>query len=220
MELTYKTTTIGLTAYLYMSTNNSLLYLVQQHENKKKLYYIPKEAARFKKELDLKEMLPEGNETTVVYAKRIKTAAKYQGLQQMQTRLEEKALHGKYPQGIKDADVDMKTTNQWLKSTGLKVETEGLILAAQDQTLPTRVYHHHIIKDGTDPLCCICNKSQETIDHIISGCPELAKPEYIHVHQHNKVAAYVHWKIYKEYEVDTADKWYEINPKTVARGKG
>ena len=57
------------------------------------------------------------------------------------------------------------------------------------------------------------NKSQETIDHIVSGCPELAKTEYIH--RHNSVAAYIHWKICKEYELQTADKLYEHDPKTV-----
>ena len=108
----------------------------------------------------------------------------------MQTRWEEKALHGKYPSRIKEADVDTKATNQWFKSSGLKAETEGLIIAAQDQTLPTRAYHHHVIKDGTDPHCRICNKSQQTIDHVFSGCPELAKTEYIH--RHNNVAAYIY----------------------------
>ena len=98
----------------------------------------------------------------------------------MQPRREKKALHGRHPAQIKEADFDTKATNQWLKSSGLKAETEPterLIIAAQDQTLPTRACHHHIIKDGTDPHCRICNKSHETIGHIVSGCPELAKTE-------------------------------------------
>ena len=36
----------------------------------------------------------------------------------------------------------------------------------------------------------------ETIDHRISGCLELAKTQYIH--RHNKAAAHMRWKIYKE----------------------
>ena len=55
----------------------------------------------------------------------------------MQTRWEAKGLHGRYPSRIKEADVDMKATNQWFKSSGLQDETEGLIIAAQDQTLTT-----------------------------------------------------------------------------------
>lgn len=85
VELFYKTTTIGLAVYL-SSTNVSLIRLVQQHEStRKKLYSILKEASKFKKELDLKELQPEDDETAALYAKRIKTGAKHQGLQQMQT---------------------------------------------------------------------------------------------------------------------------------------
>ena len=37
-------------------------------------------------------------------------------------------------------------TNQWLKSAWLKAETEGLIIAAQDQNLSTRNYQGNIVK--------------------------------------------------------------------------
>ena len=87
-------------------------------------------------------------------------------------------MHGQYLQRIKEADVDFKQTNNWLKGTGLKAETEGLIIAAQDQTLATRLYHYKIIKDGTSPLFLLCNQYDDSIDHILSGCPELAKTEY------------------------------------------
>ena len=70
----------------------------------------------------------------VLYAKKIKTAAKHLGLQQMQTRWEEKALHGRYLSQIKEADVDTKAANKWLKSSGLKAETEGFMLLQFLQT--------------------------------------------------------------------------------------
>ena len=79
MELSHKTTTIGLAAYL-ISTNDSLLRIVQQRESRKKLYSIPREAAKFKKELDLKELQPEDDEAAAQYAKRIMTGIKHQGL--------------------------------------------------------------------------------------------------------------------------------------------
>ena len=62
----------------------------------------------------------------------------------------------------------MKATNQWLKSSGLKAEAEGLtIIAAQEQTLPTKAYHHHI--HDTDLQCHICNKCQETVHDVVSA---------------------------------------------------
>ena len=110
--------------------------------------------------------------------------------------------------------MDSKKTNQWLNSARLKAETEGLIIVAQDQSLATRKNHrHHIIKEGTDPHCRLCHSYEETVEHLVSGCPEFAKTEYIQ--RHNKVAAYLNWKICREHEMDTVDKWYEHTPTTV-----
>ena len=88
---------------------------------------------------------------------------------------EAKELHGKYPKRTREADADDYKTNQSLRSTGLKAETERLIIAVQDQSLPTKSYFARIVKDGTSPLCRICHKHKETVDHIISGCPQLQK---------------------------------------------
>ena len=212
LELTFKTTTIGLDTYL-RSTKDPLLQLVKQHEEGKKLYSIKKEASKFTQELNIPETPPMENETITKYARRVKQKAKHLGQLQMRKTWEGKPMHGKYPKRTKDADVDEVKTNKWLKSIGLKAETECLIIAAQDQSLATRSYHHRIMKDGTDPQCRICGKYEETINHIISGCPELAKTEYIH--RHDKAASYLHWEICKEYKIKTAEKWYEHQPKTI-----
>ena len=39
-------------------------------------------------------------------------------------------------------------------------------------------------------MCRICDQFQETIDHSVAGCPELAKIEYLI--RHNKAATYLH----------------------------
>ena len=98
-----------------------------------------------------------------------------------------------------------------------KAETEGFIVAAQDQSLATRSYHANIIKDGTSPLCRMCNKYDETIDHIVSGCPELAKTAY--THRHDKAAAYIHWKVCHNYNIKTSEKWYDHEPQTVTENE-
>ena len=94
--------------------------------------------------------------------------AKDHGQQNLQESWEEKMMHGKYPKRLKD--VDQRKTNQWLRSTGLKGETEGLMIAAQDMSPATCCYHHCIMKDATDPHCGICRKFAESIDQIVSGC--------------------------------------------------
>ena len=87
------------------------------------------------------------------------------------------------------------------------------MIAAQDQSLATKSYHHKIIKDETDPKCRMSKEFEETIDHILSGCPVLAKTEYIQ--RHDRAAGYLHWKTLKHYHIPTAGKWYDHIPETV-----
>ena len=91
------------------------------------------------------------------------------------------------------------------------------MVAAQDQSLATRSYHARIITDGTDPMCRICNRYEETIDHIVSGCIAPAKTGYIQ--RHNKAAAYIHWKTCQHYNVQVSNEWYEHEPATVTENK-
>ena len=124
-----------------------------------------------------------------------------------------------YHKRLNDPDVDLQMTNRWLSSSGLKAETEGLIVAAEDQNLATRVYQNKITKnEKISPLCRLCGKYNETIDHIVSGCPVLAATEY--TKRHNKVAAYIHWQICRHHNITTeAHKWYEHEPPTVVENQ-
>lgn len=44
-------------------------------------------------------------------------------------------FHGQSALRINDGNVDKRKTYQWLQRTGLRVETEALIMAAQEQSL-------------------------------------------------------------------------------------
>jgi len=212
IELSYKTTTVGLNTYL-ATTQDNLLKLVFQHEGSKKLYSVSREAQKFMHELNVPPMIKNDQEQVTMFAKRTKHAAKECGLRKMREKWEEKPMHGQYPCRIRKPDVEKEQTHKWLQSAGLKAETEGMVIAAQDQCLATRSFHHRIIKDGTDPKCRICNQFEETIDHIVSGCPSLAKTEYMY--RHNNAASYIHWKICKHHNLPAAEKWYDHQPQTV-----
>ena len=216
LETSYKITTIGLSTFL-KSSDDPLLGLVQKHDAKKKIYSAQKEAQKFFREFDLSDLPREADEFATHHAKRTKQKARQQAQEHLSKLWEGKALHGKHPKRMKDADVDLHRTNQWLMSSGLKAETEGLIIAAQDQSLATRLYHSNIIKDGTNPLCRMCGKFDESIDHVISGCPELAKTEYIQ--RHDNAASYIHWKVCQSYDIKTTDKWYDHKPDTVVENE-
>ena len=62
-------------------------------------------------------------------------------------------------------------------------------------------------------MCRICGPYQGTIDHIVAGCPELAKTEYLH--RHDKAASYLHWNMCKELNINVEEKWYEHELQTV-----
>ena len=78
---------------------------------------------------------------------------------------------GQVPQRVKEAGGPRKN-HRWLKAAGLKAETESFIIAAQDQSLPTRWYQHNILKKpDVDPTCRLCGRFDETIDHLVSSYP-------------------------------------------------
>jgi hypothetical protein len=216
LEAQYKISTIGLDTYL-RNSSDPMLQPVVVHEKKKKAYSVIKEAAKFRSECDLPDQPTEPPDNSLSAATQLAAADKVTAKLKLQSNTyntwKDKPLHGRFPQRLSDPDINSPASLAWLRSAGLKPETEGLLIAAQDQALTTNAYRHHIIKDGTNPSCRVCQKYEETIDHIVSGCPELAKTEY--TERHNRIARYVHWSLCRHYNIDTPDKYYQHEPKTV-----
>jgi len=73
----------------------------------------------------------------------------------------------------------MENAYKWMQeSTGLKIETETLITAAQDHALNTKC---HKVKYSTminDPKCRMCKEKDETVAHIVSACSKIAGSLY------------------------------------------
>lgn len=215
LELTYKTSTIGLSQYLSHS-DDWMIQLVNLHENSKKLHSVVKESNKYTRELDLEFENDNLLKPTEV-AKKIKKKAKLEGVKQLASRWQEKPLHGQFVARTKNADVDEIATHQWLRSSGLKGETEGFILAAQDQSLFTRNYQANVLHNGADPRCRFCDDKTETIDHLVSGCSILTPGEY--KNRHDRVGQYLHWKICRHFSINTKDNWYEHHPEPVTEGQ-
>ncbi|XP_045483794.1 uncharacterized protein LOC123689040 [Harmonia axyridis] len=108
-----------------------------------------------------------------------------------------RALHGRYP-GNLNSDIILKTESLTYLTAGyLFPETEGRLVAIQDQVVPTRAYIKHLTgQDILTDLCRRCSKSLETIQHITSSCPNLAPREYME--RHNAVAKIYHMEITRE----------------------
>ena len=122
-------------------------------------------------------------------------------------QLKQKALHGRYWKVIDRAYVDVALSHRWLKSSTLKPETEGFLLATQDQVLKTRNYEKVIIRCRPDDSCRVCGNDHETISHLISGCEQLAGTAY--VERHDRVVKYIHWCLCKDLHVpELATSWF------------
>jgi len=129
-------------------------------------------------------------------------------------------LHGQCIRNIDRQLISEEDTFLWLSKGDLKAETESEIVAAQDQAIQTKYYATKILNTETDSKCRICQQFDDTIGHIISACPILAKEQYIKRHDrvcvHNYTSTYVRKQGYK------LDKkhWYEHVPKSVETGQG
>ena len=101
---------------------------------------------------------------------------------------EEKPLHGQYRKIICENPTH---TNNWLRTSDLKKETEGFIIAAQDQALTTNFMKAAIHKTRSCAKCRMCAEKDETVFHIVSECSKLAQKQY--KHRHDSVCKHVHW---------------------------
>ena len=131
-ELSEKTTTIGLDKQL-QETEDTVLHFVKDYDDRKSLYSISRYLIKFSRELGVPAKAPAEDEANTTYARGTKVKTKHQGRQQLRSKWESKTLHGKYPQQVKQADVDQHKTHRWLKAAGLKAETEDFIIPPQDQ---------------------------------------------------------------------------------------
>jgi len=130
-----------------------------------------------------------------------------------------KVMHRQYIRNVDRQLISEEDMFLWLSKGDLKVETESEIVAAQDQALNTKCYATKILHTEKDSKCRLCQQLDETIDHMISACPMLAKEQY--VKRHDKVSAQIHFYICKEIGVQLDKKhWYEHVPKSLVTRQG
>jgi len=87
----------------------------------------------------------------------------------------------------------------WLSRGDLKGEVECEIIAAEDQTLKTKYSATKILRTEADSKCRLSKQFAETVEHITSACPLLAKEQYIK--RYDRVCAQLNFNIIKETEV-------------------
>lgn len=125
-----------------------------------------------------------------------------------------KELHGKHRHFLEDPKVDKFASNMWLMCGQIYPETEGYMIAIQDNVIPTKNYRKHILKEDITDTCRKCGKQGETIDHVISGCPDMVNTEYLQ--RHNMAAKIVYLKIIKQFKINKPiEPYYKYSPPNV-----
>ena len=104
-----------------------------------------------------------------------------------------------------------KKTWEWLKKGRRKKETEGTIIAAQDQALRTNSIKRIIDKQNVSAKCIICGEGDKTVRHIVSECKKLAQKQS-RGWRHDKVA---HWELCGKLGFDRDEKYYNHEPQPV-----
>lgn len=213
VEGAYKATLIGLRSYLEeKARTDPFMKMVRKLDGKER----PKASvAKIAEQLAQEEGYVQVDEHTKYQRTQ---AIKKKISSNIQAKWTRKPMFGQYPRRLMEENLSKSRSVLWLTRGHLKVETESLIVAAQDQALATR---YRIVKIHGIPgpiKCRMCEQFDETIDHVVGGCPTLAKKDYLT--RHNRVCTQIHYNICKTFGVPVrTEKWYEHQPERVATSR-
>ena len=143
------------------------------------------------------------NDTDITVTKRMTITRKQ--------KLEEKQLYGRFKRLMND--ILHEKTWTWLRKGNLKRETESLLIAAQNNAIKTNQIKARIDKTQQNNKCRLCGGRDETINHMINECRQLAQKEY--KTRHDWLCKVIHWEVCKKLKLDYMNKWYMHNPAPV-----
>ena len=102
-----------------------------------------------------------------------------------------------------DRNFDEMASVYWLTKGDLSAESEGFLLAAQDQALYARVLQN-VFSHSASSQCQLCNSQGETVEHLVSGCTQLAGTQY--KTRHSNVG---------KFDMQREHHWWRYNPDSV-----
>ena len=122
-----------------------------------------------------------------------------------------KPLHGKFFTWVHSSVINTARSFRWLQCS-MHGESESSIFAIQDQVLCTRSYQAKIMKISVQSILCrLCQEHEESIQHLLSGCPALASTSYLR--RHDMVGRVLHWHLSKCFKLPLSAKhWYDHQP--------
>ena len=100
-----------------------------------------------------------------------------------------------------------------LRKGNFKIETESLLMAAQNSAIRTKHIKARVDRTQQNSKCRLYGDRDETINHIISKCSKLAQKDY--KARHDWLGKVIHWEMCKKFQFDRANKWCMHNPAPV-----
>ena len=110
-------------------------------------------------------------------------------------------------------EIAYNTTLTSLRKRNLKRETEGLLIAAQNNATRTIYVKVKIENTQQNGMCWLCKEKDETLNYIISECFQLAQKEYNT--RQNWAGKVVYWELCKRLKFDHTTKWYMHKPESI-----
>nr|CAH7756641.1 unnamed protein product [Callosobruchus chinensis] len=105
----------------------------------------------------------------------------------------DKPMHGIFYKHLEEHGLSQQLTFSFLRSSGLKSETEGFIMACQDGVFNTLVYRSRVMGVNVpDARCRACRQAPETLMHLLSACRTYAGTAYVHRHNAALRVLYYH----------------------------
>ena len=138
-------------------------------------------------------------------------------LEQQMAAWNRKELHGRYPNVVNSQYVDQQASYKWLTTGSLYTETEGFMIAIQDEVIATKNYRKYIIRDSqlSDDKCRKCKAASETIQHILGGCGVLTQTDY--KARHDTMGKIVHRALALHHKLvpPPVEPYYRYSPATI-----
>ena len=111
------------------------------------------------------------------------------------------------------SNISHEKTWTGLRKENLKREKESLLIATQNNVIPTNHIKAGIDKTQQNSKCRLCGDRDEATNHITNECSKVAQKEY--KTRHDWVAKVIHWEMCKKLKFDHTNKWYMHNPVSV-----
>nr|CAI5831945.1 unnamed protein product [Callosobruchus analis] len=191
------------TAFNVTRSNDPLIRFVREHENAGKGAFLFKAAKRAAEDLSLTLDFTRRCQQSIteLAPAQLKTHIKAAEVEFLLKLHKDKPMHGIFYKHLEEHGLSEQLTFSFLRSSGLKSETEGFIMACQDGVVNTLVYRGRVMgMNVPDTRCRACRQAPETLMHLLSACKTYAGTAY--VHRHNAALRVLYYHLRHSYGID------------------